>query len=938
MNKELEADTTLSHYRIVSKIGAGGMGEVYLAEDTRLHRRVALKLLPAELASNQDRMRRFEQEAQAAAALNHPNIATIHEIGESGGVHFIAMEFIDGVTLREKIHQERTELRKLLRFLQHAAEGLAKAHAAGIVHRDLKPDNIMITRDGHAKILDFGLAKLVETGAPGLGQSEGGEAPTAVMQQHSVPGVIMGTVGYMSPEQAQGKTSEIDQRSDIFSFGCILYEAATGHKAFAGKDVLDSLHKIVHAPTPQISEINANAPTELQRIVRRCLAKDPEERYQTIKDVAIELKELRRELQGAGIDTTASPSTRSEGSQPSAAAVSQIGSGAISAQQPSISTHPSSAEYIVTQIKQHKKGVVLGLALLALVIAVVAFGFYKLAARKQPSSFESMTIKKLTDTGKAGSAAISPDGKYVVHVKEDAGQQSLWVVHIATGSNVQIITPAEGVYGGMTFSPDGSYIYFVRKEKSEPNYTLYQVPVLGGEPRKLNSNVSSPVTFSPEGKRIAFVRKQQDDSTMLIANADGTGEQPLATLKSPETFFGPAWSTDGKVIASGILSYDGGYHMNLIEVPVEGGAIKPIGSQKWRALGRVAWLADGSGLIATCSEPGSNTSQVCQISYPGGEARKITNDLNNYTGTSLTADSGSMVTVQQENVSNIWIAPDGDTNRAQQLTHGSGKSDGSFGLQWTPDGKIAYFSMASGGPRVWIMNGDGSNPRKLNQPGGFIPTVSPDGRYIVFSSVSAGTPVLWRVDIDGSNPKQLTTNGGFISSLSPDGRWVIYGGGSVPGEDKLWRVSIDGGEPVRLTDNDSTQPAVSPNGKSIAYLYREQENSPWRIAIIPFEGGQPAKLIDLPPGYNTVQIFTGTRSVPQAAHWLPDSRSLAYIVTRDSVSNIWSMPIDGGAPKQLTNFTSDQIAWFDLSRDGKPTLFSRGATTKDVVLISGFRK
>src|SRR5437588_1809980 len=221
---ELSPGTNLSHYRIVSRIGAGSMSEVYLAQDTKLDRKVALKILPADLAANHDRMERFVREAKSAAALNHPNIATIHEIGESDGVNFIAMEFIDGSTVREKIHQEQTDLRKLLRYLQHVAEGLAKAHAAGIVHRDLKPDNIMITRDGHAKILDFGLAKLIEP-QPTQG-ADSSEVATAVMPHHSTPGTVMGTVGYMSPEQAQGKTSEIDQRSDIFSFGCILFEAA----------------------------------------------------------------------------------------------------------------------------------------------------------------------------------------------------------------------------------------------------------------------------------------------------------------------------------------------------------------------------------------------------------------------------------------------------------------------------------------------------------------------------------------------------------------------------------------------------------------------------------------------------------------------------------------------------------------------------------------
>src|SRR6266496_2993904 len=311
----LLAGTKLGRYEIRSKLGEGGMGEVYLAEDTRLHRKVALKILPADLASNQNRMRRFEQEAQAAAALNHPNIAHIYEIGEHEGVNFIAMEFIDGQTLRELIHRGQTDLPKLLKYLQHAAEGLAKAHAAGIVHRDLKPDNIMITGDGHAKILDFGLAKLIEP------QSDSGQKPdrkgglsevaTALMRQHSTPGTVLGTVGYMSPEQAQGRVNEIDHRSDIFSFGCILFEAVTGHKAFEGKDAIDTLNKIIREQPTPISNFDPDVPYDLQRIVRRCLAKDPEERYQTIKDVAIEIKEVRRELQGrAGIDTTVpTPST-----------------------------------------------------------------------------------------------------------------------------------------------------------------------------------------------------------------------------------------------------------------------------------------------------------------------------------------------------------------------------------------------------------------------------------------------------------------------------------------------------------------------------------------------------------------------------------------------------------------------------------------------------
>jgi len=379
----LSPGAKLGRYEIRSKIGEGGMGEVYLAEDTRLHRKVALKVLPNELAANRDRMRRFEQEATAAAALNHPNIAHIYEIGESASVNFIAMEYVEGTTLREKIHREKTELRKLLRHLQQVAEGLAKAHQAGIVHRDLKPDNVMITLDGYAKILDFGLAKLTEQTQPQGVKAPAAEAPTAVMRQPlSTPGVVMGTVGYMSPEQAQGLA--VDHRSDIFSFGCILYEAATGQRAFESESTIDTLHKIVHAPVPLVRDVNPLAPADLTRIVRRCLAKDPDERFQSIREAAIELRELRRELEGAAeLDTTVPPS--SVGSTISSETA--VGATASIAQ---VSTAPlSSAEYLITGIREHKLATVIILAVL--VLGGVGLAAY-LHARNTEVAIDSIAV------------------------------------------------------------------------------------------------------------------------------------------------------------------------------------------------------------------------------------------------------------------------------------------------------------------------------------------------------------------------------------------------------------------------------------------------------------------------------------------------------------------------------------------------------------------
>jgi serine/threonine protein kinase/Tfp pilus assembly protein PilF len=397
----LAPKTQLGRYEIRSLIGAGGMGEVYLAQDTSLNRRVALKVLPAEVASNQDRMRRFKQEATSAASLNHPNIAHIYEIGQSDNLNFIAMEYVDGTTLRDKIHREHEYLSKLLRVLQHVAEGLAKAHDAGIVHRDLKPDNIMITSDGHAKILDFGLAKLVEP--PTTTDSvPSGEEPT-ILQQSSMPGVILGTLGYMSPEQAQGKTKQIDHRADIFSFGCILFEAVTGQRPFTGNDHIEILNKLIREPAPPVAAFNPNAPADLQRIVRRCLAKDPDERYQNIKDIAIELKEVRRDLQETENTVPLISSASSEARTLYKAEPTRMQSQPATAESPTASTH---ASFIVDGLKRHKTATIVG-ALLIL-IAAVAFGIRSyLHARSTEVAVESIAVIPFVNQNK------DPDDEWI---------------------------------------------------------------------------------------------------------------------------------------------------------------------------------------------------------------------------------------------------------------------------------------------------------------------------------------------------------------------------------------------------------------------------------------------------------------------------------------------------------------------------------------------
>ena len=405
----LSPETQLGRYRIVSLIGSGGMGEVYLAHDTGLQRKVALKVLPLEVAANQDRMRRFKQEATAAASLNHPNIAHIYEIGEAEGFHFIAMEYVHGYTLRELIHHENAELPKLLRVLQHVAEGLAKAHAAGIVHRDLKPDNIMVSSDGHAKILDFGLVKLIEAPSTGSGATSG-EEPT-IIQPQSTPGLVLGTMGYMSPEQAQGKTREIDHRSDIFSFGCILFEAITGHKAFTGSDTIETLNKIIREPAPALATYNAHAPADLQRIVRRCLAKDPDERYQNIKDVAIELKEVRRDAEAAEPTLTVSPRTSASEDAKTLGhpETTTARSGSVTSNAPpgSVSTNASGAEFA---LKRRRNVIAIAAAVVvAGVLAAVGIWSY-LHTRSTEVAVESIAVIPFANQSNDPNAEWISDG------------------------------------------------------------------------------------------------------------------------------------------------------------------------------------------------------------------------------------------------------------------------------------------------------------------------------------------------------------------------------------------------------------------------------------------------------------------------------------------------------------------------------------------------
>ena len=949
----LVAGTELGHYQIQSKLGEGGMGEVYLALDEKLGRKVALKVLPAELASNQDRMRRFTQEAKAAAALNHPNIAHIYEIGEHDGISFIAMEYVDGYTLRQLIHDRHTDLAKLLRWLQHVAEGLAKAHAAGIVHRDLKPDNIMVTREGHAKILDFGLAKLIMSEPPALAGglnaeghpsahadgSDKAEVATALMQQHSTPGAVLGTVGYMSPEQAQGKVNEIDHRSDVFSFGCILYEAITGRKAFEGKDTIDSLNKIIREQPEAIATLAPNAPADLQRLVRRCLAKDPEERYQTIKDVALEIKDVRRDLQNAGGINTTVPPSRTSIAQSVASHSSLESQAAVTSLSPAAtSTHPSSAEYLATQIGRHKKGILMGLAVVAVALIAAIYLFSKFASRGRPTSSGQMKISRLVTGIKGVShASISPDGKYVAYAVSQKETVSLHLRQVSTGSDREIVAPvANANISGTVFSPDSELVYYnFRHRDSSPLGALYQVPVIGGrEPKKMFDHLQGIISFAPDGKRFAFFREfsKTGDSAVLIGSLDGGEPQTVAKRTGNDYYLGvPAWSPDGSRIVCPVGTDTGGTKFSLVEIPAQGGSEKPITSFNWYGdVQRPVWLKDGSGLVVNGKERPTSPYQIWRVSYPAGEVTRVTNDLTEYGSSSfgLTADSSTIMTLVTERSSRIWLAGPGSTaGEATQLT--DGKADGEFGISWTPDGRIVYVTKTGDNPDIWIMNRDGSAKRQLtaNEDAESYIDASPDGRYIVYASAPpGGNDQILRMNIDGTNVISLARGDYYhwLPRVSPDSKWVVFGS-FKSGAPRLWKVSIDGGEPLQVTDLAFGAAGFLPDGTKLYGEYFDDQINPprWRGSIVTFDTGQLVKVFNLPDG--------ATRGL------LPDEKTMIYNAKKSDADNLWSQPIDGGEPKQLTKFLSETIFNFARSRDGKQFAIARGTSSSDIILIKDFQ-
>jgi Tol biopolymer transport system component/predicted Ser/Thr protein kinase len=898
---------TISHYRIVEKLGGGGMGVVYKAEDTRLHRFVALKFLPDEVARDPQALARFQREAQAASSLNHPNICTIYDIGEHDGRAFIAMEFISGKTLDRLITRNGLRVNEALKQSVQIANALAAAHKAGIVHRDLKPGNVMATEQGLVKVLDFGLAKLTESG--GSGEDEA----TRTLKPTTEEGVIVGTVSYMSPEQAEGKKA--DARSDIFSFGAVLYEMVTGRRAFQGDSRLSTLTAILREDPKPAGQVVDGLPRELERIIARCLRKDPERRFQTTSDLKVALEELKEESDSGTLG-------------------------------------------VVTRPRRQLRGLVWVIALAA-VCVVGAIWFVRPAVK--PSEPTLTAVPLTTYGGFQREPTFSPDGNQVAFVWDGDKQDNpdIYVKLIGTtGPPLRLTTDAASDFSP-AWSPDGRFIAFLRNLSGQKSAVLL-IPALGGPERKITEiNNAAPdlpgpyLAWSPEGNSLVISETDSPTGPFALSLLSiETGEKKKLTSPPPQLVgdSSPAFSPDGHTLAfSRFVDFGLGdlYLMNLQVSPnglTSTGEVKRITFEN-RGASHPAWTADGREIvfddsvslsrIAASGSSGPSAKSQQLASLGGGNSGGIR-------GLAISRNGQRLIFVHAILHSNIWRLAAPSVDQSPSGRHGKTPqplgSPASFisstrndsAPQFSPDGKrIAFMSERSGHLEIWICDGDGSNAVQLTSFGGpqvSTPRWSPDGARIAFDSDAEGEYDIWVIGANGGKPQRMTTHPANDGnpSWSGDGRWIYFDSARTGGQ-QVWKIPANGGDAIQVTRDGGFAPLESPDGKFLYYVKSLTSTDLWRI---PAQGGQATKVLEGLSSYLNLAIVDG------GVFFVPDRgaaassfiRFLSFATNKIRPVASFDKPLDLGA-----------FGGVSVSADGRSILYTQFEAGSELMLVENFR-